>query len=201
MKFSQRQSLIYPTARMKTLVILLYVKYFKFLRYTMNWFSSKAKRFKASLDQSFYSKEVVQKIKEISDIVIKIQQEATLQTQSTIESTHDRVMNLVTSSQIDSQTEGLMQFISRRFQIADQNRDLSDKQLSSQLQLLSSKLEEVAHSAAIIAVERLLHEREFPYGTLAFQPTALEKLTVSSNRRSETTRESIAVYPGFSVYT
>lgn len=198
MKFSQRQSLIYPTARMKTLVILLYVMYFKFLRHTMNWFSSKAKRFKASLDQSFYSKEVEQKTKEISDIIIKIQQEATLQTQSTIESTHDRVMNLVTSSQIDSQTEGLMQFISRRFQIADQNRDLSDKQLSSQLQLLSSKLEEVAQSAAITAVERLLRERGFPFGTAAFQPTALEILTVSSNRRPKTTRESITVHPCFS---
>jgi hypothetical protein len=168
----------------------------------MNWFSSKAKRFKASLDQSFYSKEVGQKTKEISDIVIKIQQEATLQTQSTIESTHDRVMNLVTSSQIDSHTEGLMQFISRRFQIADQNRDLSEKQLSSQLQLLSSKLEEVAQSAAVMAVERLLRERELPYGTAAFQTiAALEILTVSSNRRPKTTRESITVHLCFSACT
>lgn len=168
MKFSQRQSLIYPTARMKTLVISLYVKYFKFLGHTMSWFSSKAKRFKTSLDQSFYSKEIEQKTKEISAIVIKIQQEATLQTQGTIEATHDHVMNLVTSSQIDSHTEGLVQFISRQFQIADQTRDLSDKQLSSQLQLLSSKLEEVAQSAAVTAVETLLRERDFPYGTPSF---------------------------------
>jgi hypothetical protein len=165
MKFIQRQSLVYPSARMKTLVIWLYVKYFKFLCHTMDWFSSKAKRFKASLNQSFYTKEVQQKTKEISDIVVKIQQEATLQTQGTIEATHDRVLNLVSSTQMESHAEDIMEYISRKFQVADRNRDLSEKQLSSQLQLLTLKLGEVAQSAAVAAVERLLHERDFPDGT------------------------------------
>ncbi|KAL1854478.1 hypothetical protein Daus18300_011399 [Diaporthe australafricana] len=78
MKFSQKQGAIHPTDRMKKLVILLYVRYAKFLCHAMNWYHSKWGRFKAAMDQSFYTREIRQKVNEVKDVVKDIEREASL---------------------------------------------------------------------------------------------------------------------------
>lgn len=142
------------------LVMLLYVRYSKFLCQTMEWFSSKSKRFKSAFDQEYYNKKIKEKTKEVRDIVDQIEREAALESQGTIEDIHDHVKCLTTSSDMETYARTFMDHVSRIFRVADQNRELSDRQLSAQLQAMSSKLGEIAQGAAVAAVERLLHEQE-----------------------------------------
>ncbi|KAH8198582.1 hypothetical protein TruAng_007263 [Truncatella angustata] len=160
MRFSRRQSLLYPSERMKMLVILLYIKYIRFLCHTMDWFSSKSKRFKSSLDQDYFRRNVQEKTKDIRDVVTKIQQEATLEFQGVVEATHSHVVDLPTSTQVGALASSMVDRISNIIKVSDQNRALSEQQLHSRLEVMSLKLGEVAQSAAIAAVERVLHAQE-----------------------------------------
>ena len=160
MQFVQRQGLVHPTPQMKKLVVVLYLKYFKFLCHTMDWLTSRLKRFKAALNQNFYNRQVEERVLEIKSIVTKIQQEASLQTQGVIEATHSQVMNLVTASQMSTSESHIMEYIYDRFNLAEQHRHLSNQEIGQRLDILNLRLGEVAQKAAVAAVEKLMHEQQ-----------------------------------------
>ena len=160
LQFVQRQGLVHPTPQMKKLVVMLYLKYFRFLCHAMDWLTSRSKRFKAALNQNFYNRQVEEKVVEIKSIVAKIQQEASLQTQGVIEATHSQVMNLATSSQMSTSEAHIVQYISDSFHLAEQQRHLSDQELARRLDLLNLRFEEEAQKAAVAAVEKVMHEQQ-----------------------------------------
>lgn len=130
----------------------------------MSWFTSRSKRLKASINQTFYTKEVQEKTREIKDVVSKIQQEATLQTQQTIEATHGQVMKLATAEHLETYRDSIVESIAEEFRVADQNRDLSNVELLRRLDQFNQDLGKIAQKAAIAAVERMMYEHDAPAG-------------------------------------
>ncbi|KAG6356460.1 hypothetical protein INS49_015848 [Diaporthe citri] len=147
MNFSQRQGSIHPTDRMKQLVILLYIRYSKFLCHAMTWYHSRWGRFKAAMDQSYYGREVREKVNRIKDVVKDIEREASLETQGILSQTHETVTHL----------EHIISEIRRQNQIADQNRDLSSLDLSQKLNRIYLAIGEMGQNLATATVTRQLH--------------------------------------------
>lgn len=147
MNFSQRQGSIHPTNRMKHLVILLYIRYAKFLCHAMSWYHSRWGRFKAAMDQSYYGREVREKVNMIKDVVKDIEREASLATQGILSQTHETVTHL----------EHIMAEVRRQNQIADQNRDLSHMDLGQKLDRIWLAIGEMGQNLATATVTRQLY--------------------------------------------
>ncbi|KAK8054426.1 hypothetical protein PG996_013727 [Apiospora saccharicola] len=80
MSFSCKQSFLYSNDKIRELVIRLYIRYFKFLCLTMEWFSKK-KRIRSSFDQSYIPKKIQTEVKDIKGIAEGIQTEVALEFQ------------------------------------------------------------------------------------------------------------------------
>ncbi|KAI7774944.1 hypothetical protein LA080_007643 [Diaporthe eres] len=150
MNFSQRQGSIHPTNRMKHLVILLYIRYSKFLCHAMSWYHSRWGRFKAAMDQSYYGREVREKVNRIKDVVKDIEREASLETQGILGQTHKTVTHL----------EHIIAEVRRQNQIADQNRDLSNLDVSQKLDRIWLAIGEMGHNLAASTVSRQLYNSQ-----------------------------------------
>lgn len=147
MNFSQRQGSIHPTNRMKHLVILLYIRYSKFLCHAMSWYHSRWGRFKAAMDQSYYGREVREKVNRIKDVVKDIEREASLETQGILSQTHKTVTHL----------EHIIAEVRRQNQIADQNRDLSNLDVRQKLDCIWLAIGEMGQNLAASTVTRQLY--------------------------------------------
>lgn len=135
---------------MKHLVILLYVRYSKFLCHAMTWYQSKWGRFKAAMDQNYYSREVQDKVNGIKDVVREIEREASLENQGILGETHEAVTHL----------EHMVAEIRRQNVIADQNHNLSNMDLTQKLDCIWLALGEMARNLATDTVTRQLYNSQ-----------------------------------------
>lgn len=132
---------------MKHLVILLYIRYSKFLCHAMSWYHSRWGRFKAAMDQSYYGREVREKVNRIKDVVKDIEREASLETQGILSQTHKTVTHL----------EHIIAEVRRQNQIADQNRDLSNLDVRQKLDCIWLAIGEMGQNLAASTVTRQLY--------------------------------------------
>lgn len=155
---------------MKQLVILLYIRYAKFLCHAMSWYHSRWGRFKAAMDQSYYGREVREKVNRIKDVVKDIEREASLETQGILSQTHDTVTHL----------EHILAEARRQSQIADLNRDLSTLDLSQKLDRIWLAIGEMGQNLAAATVTRQLYTSQL---SIAQESASGESLS----RRSQMT--------------
>jgi hypothetical protein len=170
LKFSQRQNQIFTNPNMKRLVTLLYIKYFQFLCHAMKWYSSSKMRFRKAFNQKFYDDEVAKKVDKIKSIVQEIVQEARLETQQTVIATletstamYDYVQNVPTKADMQVLSEQLsrrMGGMERSFQIADENKNMVERELLEKVDYIYTMLGAFAKQSLVASGESHLIERE-----------------------------------------
>jgi hypothetical protein len=99
------------------------------------------------MDQSYYGREVREKVNKIKDVVRDIEREASLETQGILNQTHDTVTHL----------EHSIAEVRRQNQIADQNRDLSHLGISQKLDRIWLAIGEMGQNMATATVTRQLY--------------------------------------------
>lgn len=82
--FTRRKVEITDSAEMKELIVTLYVDVFKFLCYSLSWFTKKRNRLKASLNKNFYDETVERMVQAVQKRVQNIQNEASHATERRI---------------------------------------------------------------------------------------------------------------------
>jgi hypothetical protein len=95
LSFVQDSTSISNTAKMKQLVVALYVQVFKFLCEMMKWYASAGKRFKSAFDSRFYDKKIDKRVQEIKLLVKRVEQEASLATQRQVKTTGQDVKVII----------------------------------------------------------------------------------------------------------
>lgn len=104
------------------------------------------------MDQSYYGREVREKVNGIKDVVKEIEREASLQNQGILNQTHETVTHL----------EYIMTEVRRQNRIADQNRDLSTMDLSQKLDRIWLAIGEMGQNLATATVTRQLYTSQLP---------------------------------------
>lgn len=99
------------------------------------------------MDQSYYSREVREKVNRIKDVVKDIERDASLETQGILSRTHETVTHL----------EHIIAEVRRQNQIAEQNRDLSNLDLSHKLDRIYLAIGEMGQNLATSTVTRQLY--------------------------------------------
>lgn len=162
---------------MKHLVILLYIRYSKFLCHAMSWYHSRWGRFKAAMDQSYYGREVREKVNRIKDVVKDIEREASLEAQGILSQTHETVTHL----------EHIIAEVRRQNQIADQNRDLSNLDLSQKLDRIYLAIGEMGQNLATATVTRQLYTSQLAIaqGSASGKPLSQSYTQTIENNRLE----------------
>lgn len=130
----------------------------------MSWYHSRWGRFKAAMDQSYYGREVREKVNGIKDVVKEIEREASLQNQGILSQTHETVTHL----------EYIMTEVRRQNRIADQNRDLSTMDLGQKLDRIWLAIGEMGQNLATATVTRQLYTSQ---PSIAQGPASGESLT------------------------
>lgn len=116
------------------------------------------------MDQSYYGREVREKVNGIKDVVKEIEREASLQNQGILSQTHETVTHL----------EYIMTEVRRQNRIADQNRDLSTMDLNQKLDRIWLAIGEMGQNLATATVTRQLYTSQL---SLAQGPASGESLT------------------------
>lgn len=136
------------------------------------------------MDQSYYSREVREKVNRIKDVVKDIEREASLQNQGILSQTHEAVTHL----------EHIMTEVRRQNQVADQNRDLSNMDLSQKLDRIWLAIGEMGQNLATATVTRQLYTSQL---SIAQGPVEGKSLSqpdsplIVSNKREEEIRPEV----------
>lgn len=99
------------------------------------------------MDQSYYGREVREKVNRIKDVVKDIEREASLENQGILSQTYETVTHL----------EHIIADVRRQNQVADQNRDLSNLDLSQKLDRIWLAIGEMGQNLATSTVTRQLY--------------------------------------------
>lgn len=145
----------------------------------MSWYHSKWGRLKAAMDQSYYSREVREKVNRIKDVVKDIEREASLETQGILSQTHETVTHL----------EHIIAEVRRQNQIAEQNRDLSNLDLSQKLDRIYLAIGEMGQNLATATVTRQLYTSQLAIaqGTASGKSCSRQDAeTVQTNKSEDT---------------
>lgn len=133
------------------------------------------------MDQSYYGREVREKVDRIKDVVKEIEREASLQNQGILSHTHETVTHL----------EHIITQVRRQNQLADQNRDLSHLDLSQKLDRIWLAIGEMGQNLATATVTRQLYASQLSIaqGSASSEfSSPPDAQIIVSNRREEEMR-------------
>lgn len=172
-----RQKTKSDSPRMRELVVDFYIQVFAFLCLAMSWYTSKMKRFKASINKNFYKDVFQQPVDAMQQTISRIQREA-----------EDLVQENVRG--IDSKVSWLVQN-----QIAgSQSRNDDSGQTKRKLERLSEKIlgEKMLRTLVAVEVDKRVEERFVSSKTRFFIPSPPSppstKVLVSADKYLQTAR-------------